>query len=427
MNNENKQRALKTTFYYISFIGLGLGVGVLGPSLLRLAGNTGTTIGQVSSMFFFHSLGYMIGAIIGGRSYDRIAGHPIMSLMLVFIAITLAITPVLTVLWVLILVMLLLGVAQGALDVGGNALLLWTFGSKVGPYMNGLHFFFGIGAFLAPILIAQSVHIQDSLNLAYWGMAAFMLIPAVGLLFLRSPSQTDASNDPAKLGARSNILFLGMCVAFIMFYIGMENGFTGWIFTYATTTNLLNEASAAYANSLFWGAFTLGRLLGIPIAFKMRPRQVLTMDLVGCFVSVLVLLLWQGSAAALWISIAGTGFFAASLFPTMVAFAENRMHLSGKATSLFFVGGSAGGMIFPWLIGLMYESVRPAHRSYDDCYQRNFANLVVYRFGQKISRGKCNVSRDSGSGKDFQKILGRSLEYYYQALARYTALRRSPL
>jgi MFS transporter, FHS family, Na+ dependent glucose transporter 1 len=359
VKNENKQRALKTTFYYISFIGLGLGVGVLGPSLLRLAGNTATTISQVSSMFLFHSLGYMIGAILGGRAYDRIAGHPIMSLMLVFIAITLAITPVINVLWLLIVIMLLLGVAQGALDVGGNALLVWMHGSKVGPFMNGLHFFFGVGAFLAPILVAQSVRVGDSLNLAYWGMAAFMLIPAVGLIFMRSPSETDESNDPAKLGARSNMLLLGMIVVFLMFYIGMENGFTSWIFTYATTTNLLTESSAAYANSLFWGAFTLGRLLSIPIALKMRPRQVLTMDLFGCFVSILVLLLWPSAVTALWISIAGTGLFAASIFPTMIAFAGNRMHLSGKTTSLFFVGGSAGGMFFPWLIGQFYVSVGP--------------------------------------------------------------------
>ncbi len=118
-----------------------------------------------------------------------------MSLMLVCMAITLAITPLINVLWLLILVMLLLGVAQGALDVGGNALLLWTYGSKVGPYMNGLHLFFGIGAFIAPVLVAQSIRAMDNLNLAYWGMAALMLIPAVGLLFMRSPSQADESND----------------------------------------------------------------------------------------------------------------------------------------------------------------------------------------------------------------------------------------
>ena len=358
MNNKNNG-TLKTILYYIAFIGLGLGVGILGPSLLRLAENTGTTIGQVSAMFFFHALGYMIGAFFGGRSFDRIAGHPIMSVMLVVIAICLAIIPGINALWALVALLLFLGISQGTLDAGGNTLIVWVYGSKVGPFMNGLHFFFGIGAFLSPILIAQSIRVQDSLNLAYWGMAAFMLIPAVGLLFLRSPSQTDGENDPVKNTGINDRLLLGMCVVFIMFYLGMQGGFTGWLATYATTTNLLTEASAAYANSLFWGVFTLGRLLSIPIAFKLRPRQVLTIDLAGCMVSVLVLLLWQGSVAVLWISIVGTAFFAAPLFPTMVAFAENRMRLTGRTTSMFLVGGSVGSMFFPWLTGLLYEKVGP--------------------------------------------------------------------
>ena len=359
MNIEKRQRAMKTFLYYISYAGLGLSIGVFGPSLLRLADNTGTTIGQVSAMFFFHSLGYMLGAVIGGRGYDRIAGHPIMSVMLVCMAITLAITPLINVLWLLILVMLLLGVVQGGLDVGGNALLLWTYGSKVGPYMNGLHLFFGIGAFLAPVLVAQSISVRDSLNLAYWGMAALMLIPAVGLPFMRSPSQADEPNDSDKSGGHSNVLLLVMVAAFLMFYIGMEHAITGWISTYATTSNLLNEISAAYATSLFWGTFTLGRVLSIPIAMKLRPRQVLTIDLLGCFVGILVLLLWPGSATALQISLAVTGFFAAPLFPTIITFTENRMPLSGKTTSLFFVGASVGGMFFPWLIGQCYASVGP--------------------------------------------------------------------
>ena len=359
MTNEKKQRILKTIFYYISFIGLGLASGVLGPSLLRLADNTRATIAQVSSILLFHALGYMVGAVLGGRSFDRVAGHPVMSVMLVIIAVSLAFTPVTNLLWVLVALMFVLGISQGALDVGGNTLLVWVHGSNVGPFMNGLHLFFGFGAFASPILVAQAMRIQDNLNWAYWGMALFMLIPAIGFAVVKSPSRKAESDEVGKTGGRSNMLLLGMIVVFFLFYVGMEVGFTGWIFTYATTSNLLTEVTAAYATSLFWGTFTLGRLLSIPIAIKLRPRQVLALDLLGCFASILILLIWPASVSALWISIAGTGFFAASIFPTMITFAENRMHLTGKTTSLFFVGASTGGMFFPWLIGQCYASVGP--------------------------------------------------------------------
>ena len=359
MINEKNQRILTTAFYYISFIGLGLASGVLGPSLLRLADNTNATIASISAIMLFHALGYMIGAVLGGRSYDRVAGNPVMSLMLVIIAASLAFTPVTSLLWVLISLMFVLGVSQGSLDVGGNTLLVWVHGNKVGPFMNGLHLFFGVGAFMAPILVAQAMRIQDNLYWAYWGMALFMLIPAIGLALVKSPPRKAVSDEVGKTGGRSNKLLLGMIVVFYLFYVGMEVGFTGWIFTYATTSNLLAEVSAAYATSLFWGTFTLGRLVSIPVALKLRSRQVLAIDLIGCFVSILILLIWPASVTALWVSIAGTGFFAASIFPTMITFAENRMHLTGKTTSLFFVGASTGGMFFPWLIGQSYARVGP--------------------------------------------------------------------
>ena len=57
--------------------------------------------------------------------------------------------------------------ATGYVEIGGatqwvsvrgadkrNPLLVWVHGDEVGPAMNGLHFFFGVGAFLSPIIIA---------------------------------------------------------------------------------------------------------------------------------------------------------------------------------------------------------------------------------------------------------------------------------
>lgn len=391
MSNEKNQRILITVFYYISFIGLGLASGVLGPSLLRLADNTNATIAQVSSILLFHAFGYMIGAVLGGRGYDRAAGHPIMSIMLVVIAAALAFSPVTSLLWVLVALMFVLGLSQGALDVGGNTLLVWVHGNKVGPFMNGLHLFFGIGAFASPILVAQAMRLQDNLNWAYWAMALFMLIPAAGLAFIKSPPRKEESEEAGKTGGRSNVLLLGMIIAFYLLYVGLEVGFTGWIFTYATTSNLLSEVSAAFATSLFWGTFTLGRLLSIPIAIKLRPRQVLAVDLLGAFACVLILLIWPASVTALWISIAGTGLFAASIFPTMITFAENRIHLTGKTTSLFFVGASTGAMFFPWLIGQLYASVGPRVVPMTII---SSAGLLILLFGVLVSKFPANAAEN---------------------------------
>ena len=71
-------------------------------------------------LFFFGSLGYLVGSYFGGRIYDRVPGHRFMAGVLVFLGILIALVPMATSLWVLLVVVLIQGLANGALDVGCN-------------------------------------------------------------------------------------------------------------------------------------------------------------------------------------------------------------------------------------------------------------------------------------------------------------------
>jgi FHS family Na+ dependent glucose MFS transporter 1 len=117
--------------------------------------------------------------------------------------------------------------------------------------------------------------------------------------------------------------------------------------------------TAAYLTSAFWGAMTLGRLLSIPLAARFEPRQVLAGDLVGCLLSALLLVLLPGRSVVTWIGTFGAGLSMASMFPTALSLAERHTRITGTVTSLFFVGGSIGGMTIPWVIGQFFESVGP--------------------------------------------------------------------
>jgi FHS family Na+ dependent glucose MFS transporter 1 len=112
--------------------------------------------------------------------------------------------------------------------------------------------------------------------------------------------------------------------------------------------------------SAFWGAFTLGRLLSIPVAAKVRPRWILFGDLAGGALSLILILFFTRSALALWIGTVFLGLSLASVFPTIFSMAERRMTLTGKVTSWFFVGASSGGMFFPWLMGQIFEAIKPS-------------------------------------------------------------------
>lgn len=363
-----KRRQLaKAIAYYAAFTALGMAGASLGPTLPGLAENTQTLLSEIGFLFTARSLGYLLGSFLGGRLYDRVPGHPVMFAVLGVIATAMALVPLMDHLWLLTAVLLMVGMGEGTLDVGGNTLLVWTFRDEVGPFMNGLHFFFGLGAFLSPIIVAQAVVLSGDITWAYWVLALLTL--PVAVMLLRLPSPASPTRPTEKQGGGSHHfkndrafdarLLVALIACFFFLYVGLEIGFGGWIYTYAVESGLGDEISAAYLTSAFWGALTVGRLLAIPIAARFRPRSMLIADLVGCFVSITVILLWSDSATAAWIGAIGLGVSVASIFPTTLSLAGRRMTITGRVTGWFFVGASSGGMVLPWLIGRLFASFGP--------------------------------------------------------------------
>jgi FHS family Na+ dependent glucose MFS transporter 1 len=328
-----------------------------GPTLPGLARHTSSRLDQVSLIFLSGSFGYLVGSFLGGRVYDRLPGHRFMTFVLLFLALTTALVPLAHSLTWLVLSILVLGLAKGALDVGCNTLLLWVYDDKVGPFMNGLHACFGIGAFISPLVVAGVVSLTGDINWVFWSFAIAALPIAVFIGSLPSPAQRLApAGESTTTFPLMPVLLMALCFAA---YVGAEVGFGNWLFTYATLTGLGTTISAAYMTSAFWGSFTVGRLAGVWISTRARPRTILFTDLAGCLASLALILLWPGSVAALWIGSIGAGLFMASIFPSQLTLAEERMHVSGTITSIFLVGSGVGGMILPWLIGQMILPLGP--------------------------------------------------------------------
>jgi len=347
----------QTAGYYAAFVALGLIGSLLGPTLTSLAQNTGVRLDQISILFTGRSLGYLLGSLLGGRLYDRRPGNPLMAGSLGLIFLMVVVSPLVPVLWLLFLAMLVMGLGEGGLDVGGNTMLMWLHREKVGPFMNDLHFAFGAGSFLTPIIISQMVLLTGNITGGYW-VVALLLFPVVIWLFrLPSPANLPVSaENPAK---KINYLMIGLMVLFFALYVGSEVSFGGWVYTYAVAMKLMTTTTAALMTSLFWGSLTLGRLLSIPIAAKFKLSSVLFTDVIGVLVSIGLILLWPQSEAVIWIGTFGAGFAMASIFPTMLSLAESRLHITGQVTSWFFVGSSLGSMALPWLIGQMFEPLGP--------------------------------------------------------------------
>jgi len=353
-----KIKTAQTISYFIAFVALGLAMASLGPTLPALAAQTRVSLGEISYLFTSRSLGFLIGSLLAGWFYDRMNGHAVMAGTIVAMALMLALMPVIPSLGLLLAVMLALGTAEGALGVGGNALLVWVHQSRVPPFMNALHFFYGVGGLISPLIISATLAIAGSTVAAYFVLAVMILPAAVWLLRLPSPQNQQASDESSTAG-RINYKLVALIALLLCLYIGAEVSYGSWIYSYVLRMNLGGENRAAILTSVFWGALTAGRLLGVPLAALLRPRTILLADLIGCFISIGIALAWSTSLFAITTATILIGLSMASIYPTALTFAERRMKITGQVTGFLIVGGSTGGMFVPLLVGKLFESFGP--------------------------------------------------------------------
>jgi FHS family glucose/mannose:H+ symporter-like MFS transporter len=138
-------------------------------------------------------------------------------------------------------------------------------------------------------------------------------------------------------------------------YTGASLAYGGWVSTYAIRMKLGDATQAAFLTSIYWGALTLGRLAAIPLALRFSPKAILRADYAGALVSLLALLFFPRSLAALIVTSAGLGFALASIYPTTMSLSGQLMVISGRVTGLFSIGQGIGAMLIPWLIGQFFE------------------------------------------------------------------------
>lgn len=362
MQNETKTALSKKPFLYfiaygLCFISLGLAGVSLGPLLPTLSQTTGTSLAQISFIFSARSLGYLIGSAGGGQFYDRVNGHKLMILCFSLMVIGHFSIPLFPTYFFILFAMFMIGLGHAAIDIGGNVNLLWIYQSKVGPYMNAMHFCFGLGALLSPILIHTVMRNTDgSLTWPLWVLAIAFLPGIFSLAFLDAPQNPEKDHISSNSGS-SNLWLVVLLMVLFFLYVGIEGGFGGWIYTYVTKGYLASETTAAYINSIFWGAITLGRLISIPLARKISPSKLLLGNFGFAIISLALILFWPTNIVIVWIVSVGFGLSLSSAFPTLMALSETRMKVTGRVISLFFIGASFGGLLMPMILGQIFDYI----------------------------------------------------------------------
>lgn len=347
-----------------SFFGLGLINAAIGPTLPELAGNTGSSLAAVGSLFSGMFFGSLAAQVFTGPLLDRFGPRwPLMAgLTMVGAGITgVAFARALP---VALAFGFLTGMGYGVIALIINVTVSNLFSHQRASALNLINMFFGVGAFIAPAIAGLSLRLSGSSLTALWlgGALEILLLP---LFFWRFKSKQQDATDPSGPPPAGKTQFLRSPVLWILslmllFYIGTENGASGWVTAYMSQTTPLAVADAALAASAFWLAFTTGRMLGALLGVRWSTGTLLTVCLSIALLGGILIVASTGNIPLSFLGFVLLGLGLGPTFPTALAVITATFPgASGSATSLTMAVGFVGGMVIPWLLGVIMAAEGP--------------------------------------------------------------------
>ena len=352
---------LEIPTWIAGLLACGMGVALLGSVKITLAQRLQmdeARVGGLVSMFGFATIPVMLAMGFLTDLLDKqlvvIAGSFLMVASLLVLARS-------TKYWSALIAVLLLSAGWSALVNVLNVLMQSAFGGTQTYAMNFGNFFFGLGAFLTPLLIAFLLR-RTSFAPALLVLAAFALVSgalAFGVDFKALLPPAVEGTDPG-IGVLLSDRIMWLTALALLFYAPMEATMAAWATTYLGDKGMA-EGRAATTLSGFWLAFMCSRLATALIVARF-PLPAGGDTLLIIALSILCILVWAGAVFSRSRVTAGTMVVLAGLvfgptFPTIIGVLMGHVSqdispvLGGRAVGLFFMIGGIGWSVIPILIG----------------------------------------------------------------------------
>jgi FHS family Na+ dependent glucose MFS transporter 1 len=364
---------LITLEYGFCYLCMGLVISSLGWSNFRLQQNTGVSIQAVGWLFTIRGIAWIIGCTISGKILDLVSSksnklpfltpHLFMNISMSVLALCSAIIPILTNYWILAVFCFVIGIFGGMIDLVPNVLIMRLWKEKSAPVIQFLHFCFGIGAFLSPFIAGLfQVSNLERFCWAYWVLSIGCLLAMIPLLFLPTLEfhQTEEVEKSSK--EQWNTVFLGVVIgAFLGFYVGTEVAYGGFIYDFLIEKKLMDEVMAAYATSVYWLSFTIGRGVSVFVAMVLSANWIMSLGLCMAIGSMVFLVIFPSNLVVIWICTIIYGFSLAPLYPTAIGYPATNLNVevTGAMTSIMQIGASMGEVCIPALVGFLFSPIGP--------------------------------------------------------------------
>ena len=249
----------------------------------------------------------------------------------------------------------LMGIAKGGNANFANTMMSTLPGSKASVGYNLSHGAYAIGALTAPLLvIACTKGNPNGWRYATGILLVLSIAQLADYLWVPLPAETiqkkATSIDRSFLKQKS----FWLATAILFFYVSTEYAINGWLVTYFQDIGVLSNETAQLMSSLLWLVMFIGRMIGAAIVGKISRRALLVADGVGLMFFFL-LVFFSRSEAAIFLGIAGTGLFMATIYTSAMALGTESVRGNDLGVSWMTLAGSAGGILTPAAVGFVAE------------------------------------------------------------------------
>jgi FHS family glucose/mannose:H+ symporter-like MFS transporter len=331
----------------------GVVLATLGASLPAVMSRFGIDKAHAGALLSLLNFGVLAGSLVFGPIVDRRGYKNLLLFSFATIIIGLEATAFAPSVELLRGAVLLIGFSGGLLNGAVNALIADVSAEQRASTLTFVGAFFGVGAAGVPFMLATLGNAFSHATILA-AIAPAIVVPLVLAALSTFPPSKQPHGFPvadARRLLREPALLLMGLILFLQ--SGVESTVGGWITTFvAEELNVVAERAPLYL-SIFWLGLMLARLaLGIVLRHTSAMR-VLRVSIAVSLASALMLVSSRSVATAgVAIFLLGCGF--AATFPVIFGFVGDRYaQLSGTALSLVMGMALAGGMLLPYVAGVI--------------------------------------------------------------------------
>ncbi|MEI7554379.1 MFS transporter [Candidatus Chlorohelix sp.] len=341
---------------FSSFVLMGINDGVLGVLLPSLQTHYGIDKAVVGLLFMASVIGHIIAAFSSGAMAQKMGLRFLILQGGALISLCLVLVWQLPPFWLLLLILAIIGYAMAMLSTGLNAYIAPMPSS--GRLLNYMHGFYGVGAFIGPLLATLILQLQLGWSIGYLFISFLCIALTLGLgIFFPVSMAVSAPHENSPMTRMLRIPALWFATIFLAFYVGVEVSVGNWSFTFLTEARSEHTVTAGWMVSGYWLGLTMGRMLLAFLVERMGKRLLVQYCMAGSIAGIILIWFSTGgvlSALGLWI----TGFCFGPLFPTTLSIVPEYMPQRLLTGAIGFISSIAycGAALFPWMAGNLMQS-----------------------------------------------------------------------